>query len=87
MNELIERYVNYLQYERNASPHTIRNYRSDLEQFRDFLAQGKPDAPVEIASIDAFRVRSFLASLSGGASRDTQAGQDIAAHHDRGGNE
>lgn len=42
MDDLIERFVNYLQYERNASPHTIRNYRSDLIQFRDFLSQGQP---------------------------------------------
>ena len=48
MDELIERYVNYLQNERNASPHTIRNYRSDLAQFRDFLTKGKPDARVEV---------------------------------------
>jgi len=38
MNDLIERYIQYLKYERNASPHTVRNYHSDLVQFRDFLA-------------------------------------------------
>ena len=37
MDDLIERYIQYLQYERNASPHTVRNYRSDLMQLRDFL--------------------------------------------------
>src|SRR5207253_1314786 len=79
MDELIERYVNYLQHERNASPHTIRNYRSDLVQFRDFLAQGKPDARVEVASIDAFRVRGFLASLLENERKKTSIARKLAA--------
>ena len=79
MDELIERYVNYLQNERNASPHTIRNYRSDLVQFRDFLAQGKPDARVEVASIDAFRVRGFLASLVENERKKTSIARKLAA--------
>ena len=44
MDKLIERYLNYLRYERNASPHTVRNYRSDLLQFRDYLAEGRAAA-------------------------------------------
>ncbi len=46
MDELIERYVNYLRYERNASPHTVRNYRSDLLQFRDYLGRAAPMSPL-----------------------------------------
>jgi integrase/recombinase XerC len=61
MDELIERYVNYLQYERNASPHTVRNYRSDLLQFRDYLADG--GATVDVKSIDALSIRGFLSML------------------------
>lgn len=63
MDELIERYVNYLQYERNASPHTVRNYRSDLLQFRDWLAEGRSEAEIDLASVDALRIRGFLSLL------------------------
>jgi len=63
VDKLIERYVNYLQYERNASPHTVRNYRSDLLQFRDYLAEGRATAAVDVRSVDALRIRGFLSIL------------------------
>jgi integrase/recombinase XerC len=63
MDELIERYVNYLRYERDASPHTVRNYRSDLLQFRDYLAEGRATAAVDVRSVDALRIRGFLSIL------------------------
>src|SRR5579863_4652948 len=79
MTDLIERYVNYLQYERNASPHTIRNYRSDLEQFRAFLAGNDPDGAVEVGSIDAFRVRAYLAFLYEKETKKTSVARKLAA--------
>jgi integrase/recombinase XerC len=79
MDELIDRYINYLQYERNASPHTIRNYRSDLEQFRDFLAQGKSGAAVNIAAVDTLRIRSFLAHLYSNEKKKTSVARKLAA--------
>ena len=63
MDDLIERYVNYLRYERNASPHTVRNYRSDLLQFRDYLAEGRATTVVNVRSVDALRIRGFLGAL------------------------
>jgi integrase/recombinase XerC len=63
MTELLERYIQHLQYERNASPHTVRNYRSDLEQFRMFLIQHTGEEEVAIQSIDALRIRAYLAHL------------------------
>jgi len=43
MDSLLERYLRYLRAEKNASPHTLRNYCRDIAGFGDFLAT-KTDA-------------------------------------------
>lgn len=59
----IERYMAEL-VRRNASPHTIRNYRSDLTQFLEFFSppSAQPPAP---AAIDVHLLREWLAGLHG----------------------
>ncbi len=39
MQDALEKYIRYLVAERNASPHTISNYRREIEQFRAFAAE------------------------------------------------
>ena len=55
-------FVNYLRYERNMSPETIRAYEKDLYQFLRFFRKREPAKtnPAEIVSLD---VREFLATL------------------------
>ena len=79
MDNLIERYAHYLRYERNASPHTIRNYRSDLLQFRDFLSRFQPGVPVVVDSVDALRIRGFLAFLFRKEKKKTSIARKLAA--------
>ena len=46
MKAAIEKFLGYLQIVRNASPHTLRSYRADLEQFREYLS---PPGAQEVA--------------------------------------
>lgn len=61
MKSYINIFKNHLESERNASPHTVRNYVNDLEQFRDFLSSRKKEG--EISNIDPLVIRSFLSFL------------------------
>src|SRR5579863_8499474 len=62
MKEIIERFIQYLRYERNVSPDTIREYRRDMQQFADFLTPPGEKAP-PLAEIDHRIVREYVASM------------------------
>lgn len=58
MRREIDDYLQYLKEEKNASPHTVSNYRRDLEQFLSHQGDGDPR---EVKPLD---IRAFLVSLS-----------------------
>lgn len=59
MDRYINKYLTYLEIEKNASSHTLLNYHIDLKQVRDFL-QGK-----DIQQIDRLDIRKYLVVLKG----------------------
>ncbi len=55
MDRYVEKFLNYLRVERNASPHTLRSYRNDLRALR----QAVKDLPWE--KVDLLILRQFVA--------------------------
>jgi integrase/recombinase XerC len=62
----LEEFLVYLDHQRGASAHTIRNYRSDLEQFFSFLEDtglAVEDGAVALAEVDRQVIRAYLGRL------------------------
>lgn len=85
MNKLqgwIEKYLTYLQFQKNASPHTVRNYRSDLEQFYRYLTQtpeAKPRPEPGLEQIDNLTIREFLGVLYKQRNRKASVARKLAS--------
>jgi integrase/recombinase XerC len=66
LRELIERYIEHLRYERNASPHTVNNYHSDLRQFLDYVEKvsgGEPGEAPSLEDLDHLSIREYMGHL------------------------
>ena len=60
MQEVFNKYVNYLEAERNVSPYTVRNYTSDLLGFFQFL---KAKGIGSLRDVDKPVLRDYLSHL------------------------
>jgi len=63
LEELLKQFFQHLRYERNVSQHTLRNYSSDLEQFRDYLLLKGKVSDIPVSEIDHLTIREWMASL------------------------
>lgn len=79
---MIQHYGDHLRYERNLSPHTLRNYLSDLKQFQRFLSDSVlcvgESGTVDPRRVDIHVVRAYLAFLAK-ACRKSSLGRKLAA--------
>ncbi|MFN2513417.1 MAG: tyrosine recombinase XerC [Pyrinomonadaceae bacterium] len=83
MEQLLAQFFEHLRYERNVSEHTLRNYRSDLSQFLDYLApavgrSGKRNTP-DIHEIDHITIREWLSTLHSARKKKASVARKLAA--------
>ena len=65
----LEGFLTYLRAERQLSPHTLRNYRLDVEQFLEFWQRAEPAQ--SLAQATYRHVRAFLAETARGRRKST----------------
>ncbi len=63
LNDHLNQFLQHLKYERNVSPHTLRNYASDLEQFRVHLFSVEKRDDMPVAEIDRLTIREWMSGL------------------------
>ena len=73
--DLIEEFLRHLEHNVQASPQTVRCYRADLDEFREFLSSGEaPRRDATLLSLDHHVVRDYLSHLyDRGVGRSTVA--------------
>ncbi|MFT3743589.1 MAG: tyrosine recombinase XerC [Pyrinomonadaceae bacterium] len=59
----VEQFLLHLKYERSVSEHTLRNYASDLEQFKLHLFRVEKREDMPVAEIDRLTIREWMAEL------------------------
>lgn len=59
MDRYINKFLTYLEIEKNASAHTLLNYHLDLKQLRKFLSEK------DVQKVERLDIRKFLADLKG----------------------
>lgn len=79
LESYLQQFLQHLRYERNVSDHTLRNYSSDLEQFRDFLLSKSKAADVPLADIDHLTIREWMASLHADNKKKTSIARKLAS--------
>ncbi|ETW97523.1 MAG: hypothetical protein ETSY1_22310 [Candidatus Entotheonella factor] len=81
----VDQFRTYLEVECNASPHTVRNYLSDLEQFGAFAKTAHfpetslAETALALDQVDADLIRAFLNALHGQGTGYRTLARKIAA--------
>ena len=79
LEEYLKQFLQHLRYERNVSTHTLRNYSSDLEQFRDYLLLKGKVQDIPVSEIDHLTIREWMAELHGENKKKTSIARKLAS--------
>jgi integrase/recombinase XerC len=76
---LLSEFLQHFKYERSMSPHTLRNYGSDLEQFGEYLFSIEKRTDIPIKQIDRLTIREWMAALDTAGSKKTTRARKLAS--------
>lgn len=79
LEDHIKQFLQHLQYERNMSAHTLRNYSSDLEQFLVFVRERSKSVEPIVTDTDHLTIREWLAELHGANRKKTSIARKLAS--------
>ena len=82
LEEYLKQFLQHLKYERNVSPHTLRNYTSDLGQFHEHIAPPKVDGKreeISVKDIDHITIREWMSELHAGDKKKTSIARKLAS--------
>lgn len=79
LDQRIKEFLQHLEYERNMSAHTLRNYASDIEQFRTYLLTASKGKDIPVASIDHLTIREWMATLHAANKKKTSIARKLAS--------
>jgi integrase/recombinase XerC len=75
MRKELSQFLDFLQHEKNASPHTVVSYKRDLSQLAGYLEEKK----VVLKKIDVVILRGFLARLHEKKNKKSTVARKLAA--------
>src|SRR5829696_4678393 len=79
LEEYLRQFLEHLRYERNVSTHTLRNYSSDLEQFREYLFKIDKRNDIPVNEIDHLTIREWMTDLHGLHKKKTSIARKLAS--------
>ena len=79
LEEYLNQFFQHLKYERRVSEHTLRNYLSDLGQFRDHLFTIDKRSDIPVSEIDHLTIREWMANLHADNKKKTSIARKLAS--------